>query len=76
MSFYYLGLNVGKKPRELVYQKWLQILIVVNDTVVNDDELIGRVGALRMRVDRWGFAVRGPSSVRDARMHVEFEIPP
>lgn len=61
---------------ELVaYQEGLEVFVVVNDAVVNDHKLVVLVGSLRMRVDRRGLAVCGPASVRDAGVHVVFQVP-
>ena len=43
-------------------------LVVGDDAVVDDDELVGLVRPVRMRVDgRWN-AVSGPARVRDAQV--------
>lgn len=44
----------------------LDILIVGDDAVVHDDEAVGGLRALRMRVDLAGHTVRSPTCVRDA----------
>ena len=63
-----LGVGVGRELVALLLQLVAQLLEVLDDAVVHDRDLVGRV---RMRVDFVGLAVRRPAGVADAGMAAE-----
>jgi len=49
----------------MLYQEGLELLVVCDDAVVHDDKLVVGIGAVRVRVEVRGRAVRGPPRVRN-----------
>ena len=45
-------------------QEKLDVLVVGDDTVVNDNELIGLAGGVRVRVDSGGYTVSCPPEIK------------
>lgn len=63
-----LGVGLGLELEALALQQGLQLLVVGDDTVVNNTELPAGVGPVGVAVDARGGAVRGPPGVGDAGM--------
>ena len=58
--------------------KWIEMIEIVEwlawFTVVNDDEFVGLVGAVRMRVDLVGYSVRGPTRVWNTHVRLVNDV--
>jgi hypothetical protein len=61
-----LGVSVGLKRVAGLGQRRLERRIVADNAVVHNDERIGRVAGVRVRVASRRLAVRGPTRVRNA----------
>ncbi|RUP48603.1 hypothetical protein BC936DRAFT_144315 [Jimgerdemannia flammicorona] len=61
-----LGISLGFEHVALLLKNGLELLVVGDDTIVNDGKLVLGVGALGMRVDSGRLTVRGPAGVGHA----------
>lgn len=66
-----LGIRLRLKLHALTLQQLLELLVVGDDTIVDDRELPLRVGAVWVAVESAGHAVGGPSGVRDTGVVIE-----
>ena len=68
---YALGVRFTFKLVALLLKERLQFLVIGNDSIVDDSELITRIGAVRVRIGWRGLTVGGPTSVSHAHMRSE-----
>lgn len=66
-----LGVRLGLELEALALEESLQLLVVGNDTIVDDSKLPLGVGSVRVAVDAAGLAVGGPPGVCNTSMVVE-----
>lgn len=70
----HLGVCLRLEVVSLRLQEALDVLVVGDDAVVDDDERVVLVGALRMRVRLARRAVSGPARVRDADVRLQLNV--
>ena len=66
----HLGVGVRLELVTFALQEKLDVLVVCDDTVVNDDELVFVVRPLRVRVDLRGDSVGSPTRVADSDVDI------